>query len=283
MTFIGRVFIFLTLLLSGIFFSLALAINASHTNWRDAVTGPNGYEASIKKMQATISELKAAIERSQNELATEQAARRIALASLQTQLAEQQAELEKKESDLLELQRTRRLQDDTLSRTSQDLERLTQENAEIKKLIDQTIQDRNSQRARVISLTDEFNSLQSIYTDAKAREEQLRNENTALEARTSIMRSTLAKAGLSEDPDDAPPEGLRGLILAVGRDNLVEVSLGRDDGVRVDHELEVFRGAQYLGKIRILKTEDDKSIGVILPDFRRGLIQQGDKVAAKLG
>jgi hypothetical protein len=47
--------------------------------------------------------------------------------------------------------------------------------------------------------------------------------------------------------------------------------------------LEVFRGAQYLGKIRILKTEDDKSIGVILPDFRRGLIQQGDKVAAKLG
>jgi hypothetical protein len=160
---------------------------------------------------------------------------------------------------------------------------LTQENAEIKKLIDQTIQDRNSQRARVISLTDEFNSLQSIYTDAKAREEQLRNENTALEARTSIMRSTLAKAGLSEDPDDAPPEGLRGLILAVGRDNLVEVSLGRDDGVRVDHELEVFRGAQYLGKIRILKTEDDKSIGVILPDFRRGLIQQGDKVAAKLG
>ncbi|MFN9911729.1 MAG: hypothetical protein ACK53L_04045, partial [Pirellulaceae bacterium] len=86
---------------------------------------------------------------------------------------------------------------------------MTQENAEIKKLIDQTIQDRNSQRARVISLTDEFNSLQSIYTEAKAREEQLRNENTALEARTSIMRSTLAKAGLSEDPDDAPPEGLR--------------------------------------------------------------------------
>jgi myosin heavy subunit len=283
MTLLGKVFILLTLLLSGIFFTLALAINASHTNWRDVVTGPNGYEAQIKKMQATINELKSAIEKAQNELATEQAARRIALASLQTQLAEQQEVLKEKEKNLLELQATRRLNDDTLSRTSQDLERLTQENSEIKKLIDQTIQDRNDQRAKVISLTDEFNSLQSVYADAKAREEQLRDENTTLEARTSIMRATLTKAGLSEDPDDAPPDGVHGLILAIGRDNMVEVSLGRDDGMKVDHELEVFRGTQYLGKIRIIKIADDKSIGVILKDYRNGLIQKGDKVAAKLG
>ncbi len=283
MTLLGKVFMFAVLLLSGIFFSLALAINASHAKWRDAVTGPTGYQAQVKKMEATIVELKASIERSANELATEQAARRIALASLQTQLAEQQGELEKKETDLLELQRTRRLQDDTLSRTSQDLERITAENAEVKKLIDQTIQDRNAQRAKVIELTDTYNSLQSIYVDAKAREESLRDENTALEARTSIMRNTLVKAGLNEDPDDAPPEGIKGLILAIGRDNMVEISLGRDDGLKVNHELEVFRGAQYLGKIRILRIEDDKAIGVILKQYLKGLIQQGDKVAAKLG
>jgi hypothetical protein len=283
MTLLGKVFMFAVLLLSGIFFTLALAINASHTNWRDAVTGPNGFQAQIKKMEATIVELKSTIEKAANELATEQAARRVALASLQTQLSEQQGELEKKETDLLELQRTRRLQDDTLSRTSQDLERITSENSEIKKIIDQTIQDRNAQRAKVIELTDTFNSLQSIYDDAKKREEELRDENTTLSARVSIMQSTLVKNGLKFDPDDAPPEGLKGLVLAVGRDNMVEVSLGRDDGLKVDHELEVFRGASYLGKIRILRVEDDKAIGVIIPAFRRGLIQQGDKVAAKLG
>ncbi len=283
MTLLGKVFMFSVLLLSGIFFSLALAVNASHTKWREAVTAPNGYQAQIKKMEATITELKAAIEKASNELAIEQAARRIALASLQTQLSEQQGELEKKESDLLELQRTRRLQDDTLSRTSQDLERITAENSEIKKLIDQTIQDRNAQRAKVIELTDTYNSLQSIYGDAQTQAKELENQNSLLEARTNIMRSTLTKAGLNEDPDDAPPEGLRGLILKVGRDNLVEVSLGRDDGVKVDHEFEVSRGSSYLGKIRIMKVEDDKAIGIILPAYRRGLIQQGDKIAAKLG
>lgn len=282
MTFLGKVFMFSILLLSGIFFSLALAINASHTNWRDAVTGPGGYQAQIKQYEATIVELKSAIERASSELATEQAARRVALASLQTQLAEQSELLETKESELLEYQRTRRLQDDTLDRTTQDLKRITEENAEIKKLIDQTIQDRNAQRAKVIELTDTYNSLQSIYDDAKVREDQLRNQVTVLEARVNIMGTTLTKAGLREDPDDVPPDGLKGVILSVGRDNLVEISLGLDDGVKVNHEFEVTRGIKYLGKIRIIKTQDDKSIGMIIPEYRQGFIQQGDKISAKL-
>lgn len=282
MTLLGKVFMFIILLLSGIFFSLALAINASHTNWRDAATGPNGYQAQIKKLGVTITELKAAIEKSQNELATEQAARRVALSSLQTQLAEAQGKLAEKEGELLKLGSSLSTLTDTLKTSTLDLSRLTTENDEIKKLIDSTIQDRNSQRAKVISLTDEFNSLQSVFADAKAQEEQLRDENTSLEARINIIRSTLVKAGIKEDPDDAPPEGLKGQVLAVGRENMIEVSLGRDDGVKVDHEFEIFRGAQYLGKIRILRTEDDKSIGGIVPGFRKGMIQQGDKVAAKI-
>ncbi len=282
MTLLGKVFMFIILLLSGIFFSLALAINASHTNWRDAATGPTGYQAQIKKLGGTITELKAAIEKSQNELATEQAARRVALSSLQTQLAESQEKLAVKEGELLKLGSSLSTLTDTLKTSTNDLSRLTSENDEIKKLIDSTIQDRNSQRSKVISLTDEFNSLQSVFADAKAQEDQLRDENTSLEARVSIIRSTLAKAGIKEDLDDAPPEGLKGQVLAVGRENMIEVSLGRDDGVKIDHEFEIFRGAQYLGKIRILHTEDDKSIGGIIPAFRKGPIQQGDKVAAKI-
>ncbi len=282
MTLLGKVFMFIILLLSGIFFSLALAINASHTNWRDAATGPNGYQAQIKKLGVTIQELKAEIERSQNILAAEQAARRGALASLQTQLSEAQGKLAEKEGELLKLGSSLSTLTDTLKTSTLELSRLTSENDEIKKLNDATIQDRNTQRAKVISLTDEYNSLQSVFADAKAQEDQLRDENTALEARVNIMRSTLVKAGIKEDPDDAPPEGLNGQVLAVGRENMVEVSLGRDDGVKVDHEFDVFRGAQYLGKIRILQTRDDKSIGGIIKAYHKGPIQQGDKVAAKI-
>ncbi|MDZ4852674.1 MAG: hypothetical protein SGI77_25575 [Pirellulaceae bacterium] len=282
MTLLGKVFMFIILLLSGIFFSLALAINASHTNWRDAATGPNGYQAQIKKLSVTITELKAAIEKSQNELATEQAARRVALASLQTQLAESQRDLADKERNLLDLRSSLSNLTYTQKTTTDEISRLTNENDKIKKLIDSTIQDRNAQRARVIVLTDEFNSLQSNLVDAIDQLELLQESHTNLEARNSIMRSTLVKAGLNEDPEDAPPADLKGLVLAVGRDNMVEISVGRDDGVKNNHEFDIVRGAQYLGKVRVLRADDDKSIAYIVPAFRKGAIQQGDKVAAKI-
>lgn len=283
MTLLGKVFMFAILLLSGIFFSFAVAINASHTNWRDAATGPKGYQAQIKDYKNTITELKASIEKAQNELATEQAARRVALAALQTQLVEEREKLSAKEAELLSLQSTNTLQNQTLNQTQQDLSRLTKENTAIKQQIDSTIQDRNTQRTRVISLTDELNGLQSIVGDLRAMEQRLQNDLTVLTARNNTMVATLVAAGLKEDQDDAPPSDLKGVILAVGRENMVEISLGRDDGIKKDHELEVYRGAQYLGRIRIIQTQDDKSIGVIIPGYRKGLIQQGDKVAAKIG
>jgi len=283
MTLLGKVFMFVTLLLSGIFFALALAINASHTNWRDAATGPKGFQAQIKESKQTITELKAAIEKAQNELGTEQAARRVALAALQTQLAEEKEQTSTKEAQLLALNGTNTLLNQTLAQTQQDNNRLATENDQIKKQVDQTIQDRNTQRLKVVSLTDQLNSLQSVMTDLRTQEEQLRNQNTLLEARTQTMRATLVSAGLNEDPDDAPPAGLKGEVLAVGRDNMIEVSVGRDDGIKSDHLLEVYRGSQYLGRLRILRVEDDKAIGAVLPGFRKGRIQAGDQVAANIG
>jgi hypothetical protein len=73
------------------------------------------------------------------------------------------------------------------------------------------------------------------------------------------------------------------VVLAVGQNGLVEISLGRDDGIREGHQLDVYRGGQYLGRIEIRRTQDDKSVGQILPGFRKGFIQQGDDVAATVG
>jgi hypothetical protein len=93
--------------------------------------------------------------------------------------------------------------------------------------------------------------------------------------------SALKSFGLS-DVDDVPPADLRGEVLAVNSNQLVEISLGRDDGLREGHTLEIYRGAQYLGRVQISKTQDDKSIGKILASFRKGYIQAGDKVASKV-
>ena len=90
----------------------------------------------------------------------------------------------------------------------------------------------------------------------------------------------MAAAGVT-DPEDVPPSDLKGVVLAVGTDQ-VEVSLGRDDGLREGHMLDIYRNGSYLGRIQIRTVADDKSVGKIIPAFRKGYIQAGDKVAAKV-
>jgi len=71
-------------------------------------------------------------------------------------------------------------------------------------------------------------------------------------------------------------------VLAVGAGQSVEVSVGRDDGLRTGHQLDIFRNGSYLGRIEIRTIADDKAVGKILPSYRKGFIQAGDRVASKV-
>jgi hypothetical protein len=84
----------------------------------------------------------------------------------------------------------------------------------------------------------------------------------------------------------APPRGLAprldGLVTAVSDNNLIEVSVGSDDGLRSGDTVEVYRGASYLGRAEVLRTAPDKAVAKILRQYRRGTIQKGDRVATRL-
>jgi len=85
-----------------------------------------------------------------------------------------------------------------------------------------------------------------------------------------------------ETPLDLAPE-VKGEILVVGKSGLVEISLGTDDGLRPGLELDVTRGSQYLGRIKVRTADADKAVCEILESYRKGAIQPGDKVDSKLG
>ncbi len=79
------------------------------------------------------------------------------------------------------------------------------------------------------------------------------------------------------------PADLHGKILEVSSKDLVEISIGSDDGLKVGNTLEVFRGSHYLGKIEVLRIDVDRAVGKVLQDYKRGPIQKGDEVASRLG
>jgi len=278
MTFLGRVFTIVILVCSVAFFVAALLANASHMNYKEKLVLLRSQVDSLNK---TIQATKTANEKLQTSLSQEQIARRAALAALQTQLDLSSSQLAEANKKLSDLNSVNTMQNQNLSQTIDRLKATQSQNEAYKMEIDKVITDRNSVRIAVIKLTDELNSLKSIESDLVDQVKQLQDSSTMFEALSDTRGSALKSVGLS-DVDDVPPADLRGEVLAVNSNQLVEISLGRDDGLREGHTLEIYRGAQYLGRVQIIKTQDDKSIGKILASFRKGYIQAGDKVASKV-
>jgi hypothetical protein len=82
--------------------------------------------------------------------------------------------------------------------------------------------------------------------------------------------------------NDAPvllPTGLRGKILVVDpRYDFVVLDIGKDQGAKERGVMMVDRGGKLLGKVRIKSVSENRSIANILPDWKRGEINEGDEV-----
>lgn len=278
MTRLGQIFTLLLLILSVAFFVASVAVNASHKNLRDQVTE---YQSRVRLLDTSIEELKKAAETNKTQLAQEQVARRVSLAALQTQLTTELDKNQQANTQLNDLNSKNTQATQSLAQTLAELKRITSENDLLKQEIDKVITDRNGQRRTVINLTDELNSLKSKRIDLESEIKNLRDQATLYQAMADTRGAALAAAGL-KDPDDVPPSDLKGVVLAVGSDSSVEISVGRDDGLRQGHQLDVFRNGSYLGRIEIRTIADDKAVGKVLPSFRKGFIQAGDRVASKV-
>ena len=81
---------------------------------------------------------------------------------------------------------------------------------------------------------------------------------------------------------DKIPPPLDGYVRRVSSNNLIEVSLGSDDGLKAGHRIEVFRNNLYLGHAIILQTDPDVSVAKVDEKSQRGLIKERDRVATKL-
>ncbi len=278
MTLLGKIFTLIVLLLSVAFFIVSLLANSSHLDHKKKVAV---FQSQAKQLETTVDELKKQIEQMKTSLAQEQVSRKSTLATLQTQLVAVSEQLAQANTELIQKTGILTIQTQKLSETIDRVSSLTKQNETVKTEIDKIITDRNDQRKRVIALTDRLNGLLSVESDLRAEMARLQNDATLYQAKAETAESALKLAGI-KDYDDVPPTDLKGEILAVSNSQQVVVSVGRDDGLREGHKLEVYRGGQYLGRIEIKSTKDDQAIGQILAAFRKGYIQAGDKVAAKI-
>ncbi|MEL6104764.1 MAG: hypothetical protein AAFU85_01950 [Planctomycetota bacterium] len=273
MTLLGKSFTVVIFLLSITFMVLALTVNASHRNWRDLVLGGNGYKETIRSISNENEQLKDSAERTQADLNREQVARRTALAALQTQLDQLKSELALRTNAYTTLN----AKNQTLTQLDEiratELKSLTEANEKLRSQVRQEQQDRDELFGQTLVLTDKLNSLRGVVQEFDAR-----NKSLALEI--TRFREVADHHGIDVNaPLDGAPPDRNGVVLVVDRQkSLAEVSIGSDDGIRNGDRLEVSRGRRYIGRLKILRTEPNRSVGEIMPDYREGIMQEGDRV-----
>jgi hypothetical protein len=114
----------------------------------------------------------------------------------------------------------------------------------------------------------------------------VRAQNQAITRQVARMSKLLRANGIDPglDPDFLmePSDGIVSAIRRKGATQLIEVTIGADDGLQAGHTVEVFRGSKYLGRAEIIQTSPDRAIGKLDRRFLRGQIQEGDRVATRL-
>lgn len=279
MNLVGKIFILLIFVMSLVFMGLAIAVYRTHENWRFAVEnedrakGPLGLKVQLREARANIEELNAKLKSDEERHTAEikQSRERQANAErARDNLAETVATLTKQNQ---ELETANKRATAALDTATANEAALTAEVTGLRQEIRVTQLDRDKQFATVVKQSDQIHQQQGELR-------RLEERRLLLAQQVAKQRTVLREHDLSEDTPRVPPRVV-GKVVAVGKDDMVEVDLGTDDGINDGLTLEVFRGAKYLGKLEVLRTTPDRAVGRIIPGFKKGIIQAGDNVTTR--
>jgi hypothetical protein len=113
---------------------------------------------------------------------------------------------------------------------------------------------------------------------------RLKERGTELSETLAKCRTVLRMNGLDENKEYSgkPPADLAGHVTAIRAGDLVEVNVGSDDGLMKGQRLMVYRtDGFYLGDLEVVETQPHNAVCHIDPNYRRGAIQEGDRIGAK--
>ena len=308
MTFVGKLLVIVQLVLSICFMAFAGAVYTFQTKWREQ------YEATQTQLEEVTRENEArkATIRKYNELST--TALGVATNGDPTFVYDQQGDLVEQslaafEAKVAEAQTLKTERDDAIRLREND--RRTFEDQESKLLV--AVQESELAGLAAEDAQTTSSLLNEVYLSAQERLDELESERRGIADTAFALEQALKETErkynelladnarvrslvreLGGDPDakpqrkDAPPPTVEGLVLNTRKtrsSELVEISIGSDDGLKNGDELFVYRtsDSKYLGKIELVLVTPDRAVGAVTEKAKNGTIQRGDDVATKLG
>jgi hypothetical protein len=288
MSFIGKLLVGAQLALSIIFLGFAGAVFTAQQNWKKHAEDLTKQVADLKSAQAqSDEEHKNYVFRMDRDLKDEQ--KKAATAEGQATTLEKQLEASEKE---LIAAKTQSDEQRTLAKVATEEARQRREEALAQRAVNNDLQKLlNEKNSRVRALED-------IVFNKGVEEKSLQEKHSKVLSDVVLYQKIIAANGLSTDPKSVtglqtPPPTVDGEVKETKRggrngSDLVEISLGSDDGLAEGHKLSVFRPAagerqaKFLGEIRIVFVTPDRAVGTVVTRAKNGIIERGDIVTSKL-
>ncbi|MEI8380850.1 MAG: hypothetical protein WCJ09_12020 [Planctomycetota bacterium] len=287
MTTVGKILVVLHLVLSIMFMAFAGAVFTAQKNWRKTAEATAGQ---LAKAKASANDQRTEFERER----TDTAAKVAELNDQVLKLTGEKGALFKQSTDLQA--DNNRLQT-AIDAVGQQAELQTKEATE--RFLDSKVQvDKN----KVAYETRE--ALQKRLLEVEKRRDILELEQQQMKDRhervltdLQIFKQYYGAKGLLTDPklmvvQSSAPPGVDGVVTEYRKEKkgassteLVEISLGSDEGLGVGHKMTVYNGeGRYLGQIRLTLVQPDKAVGLVIANekAKNTVIQKGDYVTTKL-
>ena len=289
MSFLGKLLIGLQLFLSIVFLIFAGAIFSTQRNWKSAKEFVDANYAKLdadkKQVEEAFAAHKARVDieiKNERDRATD---------------AEGRAKLLKDQVDAAEVElvasRTERDEQRELAKVSVEEARQRREESLLQRGINNDLQKLLNEKQ------DRVKALEDVKFNLQVAERALQDKHAKLLTDLALFQKIIAAAGLSTDPQSVaglqtPPPAVDGEVLETKRagrsgSDLVEISIGSDDGLAEGHKLSVYRSqlgdraAKFLGDIKLVYVTADRAVGVVVLRAKNGVIERGDNVTSKLG
>jgi hypothetical protein len=278
MNMVGKIFVFLNLFLAVAFMAMSMMVYATHRNIRADIDDPKTgwkvkYIEQFKKSEALTKE-RDELELQRN---AEVIARERALAAAESHRQSLVAQLQQKQETLVQKEKSLAAATEANTALQLSLKMHADAEAQVAEAAKLAAKENDERFKRLIALTDELNTVLAQVPLLKERSSQVAEQLAKAKVLLQKLGHTL------EDPDLPPP--VNGTVLAVGRlqdPNLVELSLGFDDGMRINHTVDLYRGRVYLGRAVITNTEGHRSVAKVLKDGLRAAVKEDDSFTTRL-
>jgi len=275
MNLLGKIFVVLIVVMSIVFMTLALAVYATHKNWKEEA---DALSARLQEANAKFDRLQGEYNDLESRLTAERDTERQRLAKSE---AERDALVQRNagiQAELDQLKAERRDATAAVAATQQNNQRLADEVTSLRDDIRSNQQARDRAFATTLQATEELHQVKGQLDSTLERSRQLTSQVANY---TDIMRASGVDPNTPPDAVVPTVDGLVSRVRQSGGAQLVEVTIGADDGLKQGHTVEVYRGDRYLGRVEIFRTSPDRAVGRVDRRFQQGRILEGDRVATR--